>query len=204
MIFGADPDAPTKEWEDDTGQYVYMSRPIRELVNYFGYHPSMTMNQRWNDTDRLVVAKLIKRRLSQGYTFESLKKMIDRFYQSWAGDSTTPAFTFVSNDVQRQLTLEADVVKDDPVLEWLLHGMPTNVELFVDPQEMRKCVSLHGMNCLLRAPEDVADILRANDPYDGTAAELMLLWEKVKNLPPHETVHQAIASIPIRKQEIDW
>lgn len=205
VVYGADPDKPIKEWDDGVRMSsAYVSPPVRELLNYFGYHKQMKMSHVWDDKAKAVVARLVSKRLKQGYTVQTVKHMIDRFYQSWAADSEAPAYTFTSNEVQRQLTLEADVVKDDPVLEWLLLGMPLNTELFTEPAEMRKVVSLYGMQCMLRAPEQVADIIRTDDPEDGIRDELERLWEKVRDQPPHDTLHQAIAAIPIRKKESKW
>jgi len=230
-VFGADPDSETSIWEENT-HFVrkYVSKPVNGLTHYFGYHPQMKMSQRFDEEDKTVLNAYFSRRLKQGHTERSIKKMIDRFWQSWGSDTERPAFTFTSNKVQQALILEAEIVKDDPVLEWLLDGMPSNGP-FDDSNEMRKIVTRHADEGLFRYPDVVADVLR---PDTGNEAAILLDLEDVishklhgddravnyrflqqrsalpkelvgpgKLRPRQETVSAAIASIPLQKK-VEW
>jgi len=150
-----------------------MSKPVWSLVSYFSYHKGMKMSQRNDDTDKVILGRTLSRRLDQGYTPESLKGMIDRFYQSYGKDYSLPALAFVSKPMQEKLTHEADVVKDDPILQWLLNGMPDRGP-FDEPREMRKAVILAG-DAINRYPDVVADILRIEGTYAATSSRLAFL-----------------------------
>jgi hypothetical protein len=208
---------------------MFASKPVNTLTVYFGYHPSMKMSQVFGDEDKTVLNAFFSRKLKQGYTDRSLKRMVDRFWQSWGADSSRPAYTFTSNKVQQLLAKEAEIVKDDPVLDWMLEGMP-NHGPFEFPAAIRKAL-LHCSNDVLnRYPELVADILRPDD-----AMEAAILWEleevivarlsrsKVPQFPElrkrvvlpkelegagplrprYDTIQEAIANIPLRKK-LKW
>lgn len=203
MVLGADPDAPMTPWED-ADEYVptYSSPAVYRLVGYFAYHKGMKMAQRCNDTDKAIVGRLLSRRLKQGYTADSLMKMIDRFFQSWASEYDAPAYAFVSTKVQDQLLQEALVVKDDPVLAWLLYGMPST-PLFEEPGEVRKAVLLAHPDLTHRYPDMVADAIREDDTYEGMRDKLFKAQAKVHKIPLHkmrplkETMSMAIGAIPV-------
>lgn len=205
VVFGADPDAPTKEW-DERKPKLFASKPVAALTNYFAYHPNMKMSQRCDDQDKLILHRHFSRALKKGYTDFTLRKMVDRFFQSWAADYETPAYAFVSRKVQDVLELEAEVVKDDPVLLWLLHGMP-NIGPFEDSAEMRKCVLLNVGDALHVYPDYVADIIRKDAGYTKTADALEKFESELDSIrprrPKYDTIHQAIAAIPIKKKSRD-
>ena len=230
-VFGADPDDDVKAWSEYEGHFVrrYVSKPVGGLTNYFGYHPKMTMSQIFNDEDKTALNAYFSRKLKQGVTEGSLKKIVDRFWQSWAADSQRPAYLFLSNKVQQPLLKEAEIVKDDPVLEWMLDGMPNNGP-FEDPAAMRKTVLVYANEGPLRYPEVVADILRGDL---GSEHHLLMSLEDVideklnprgglhyahlarrvslpaeltgpgKIRPRYDTVQEAIANIPLHKK-LEW
>ncbi len=179
-VFGADPDAPVKEWEEPVRPMaVAPGKSVHGLATYFGYHPQMKMSMRFDNEDRLVLYRYFSRMLKKGYKETDLRSMIDRFYQSWAADSATPAYTFVSNRVQEQLQDGVAVVKDDPVLMWLLDGMPDDGP-FEDSREYRKALVVSYDEALHRYPEVVADILRKDysPQYVSTCVQALndLIW----------------------------
>jgi len=162
-VFGADPDASVTAWSEYEGQpRMFASKPVNALTTYFGYHPSMRMSQVFGDEDKTVLNAFFSRKLKQGHTDRSLKKMVDRFWQSWGADSSRPAYTFTSNKVQQELIKEAEIVKDDPILSWLLDGMP-NSGPFEDSSDMRKIVLKFSDEGVLRYPDVVADLIRADN-----------------------------------------
>lgn len=233
-VFGADPDSETSIWEEDT-HFVrrYVSKPVSALTQYFGYHPKMKMSQVFNDEDKTVLNAYFSRKLKQGVTEASLRKIVDRFWLSWGGDTDRPAYSFTSNKVQQSLMALMDVIKDDPVLEWLLDGMPSNGP-FEDANEMRKVVTRHAVEGLFRYPDVVADVVRVDNGNEATLLEdledLILIklgdaeaHERGVNYgflaqrsalpkeltgagkvrPRQETVSAAIASIPMSKK-VEW
>jgi hypothetical protein len=232
MVLGADPDAKIKEWPDEpiNTASLYRCRPdVRELSDHFAYHKGMTMGMRCDTTDRVILNRLLSRRMDQGYTKESLRHMIDRFFQSWAKDYQLPVLAFVSKAVQDTLTREAEVVKGDPILRWLLDGMPDQGP-FENCKEMRKAVLVRADNEVMsRYPDVVADVLRIEGTYERTLTRLSLLNKLVTRklqlspfpvevddaamkriLPPEllgggplrlsqGTIQQAIGALPIKK-----
>lgn len=236
--FGADPEENDMGWTDTAPRNQYVSRPVRDLTNYFAYHRDMRMSQRCTDDDKSMLNIFFSRKLKQGFSADILKGVIDRFYQSSAGQTDVPAPLFCTNDVQNELMFDADVTKDDKVLQWLLDGMP-NDGLFTDTREVRRAILLHCEDALLRYPEVVADIIRTDDPEphlsDRLASlEQLIVWNLGTHeidtgqlrdtlvsitLPKelaspgrspksirkkHETVKQAIVSIPIRRNKENW
>lgn len=177
-VFGADPESNDMGWTQTPTRRVYVSAPVRELTNYFAYHRSMGMSQRCDEDDKSKLNMLFSRRLKQGFTSEAIKQVIDRFYQTPAGQSDYPVPLFCTNDVQNGLMAEADVSKSDPVLQWLLDGMP-NEGPFTEPREIRKAVILHCSDSLLRYPDLVANILRIDDPEQVTAQRLSALEDLI-------------------------
>jgi hypothetical protein len=202
--FGADPEDNDMGWTDTAPANRYVSKPVRELTNYFAYHRHMSMSQRCSDADKSMLNIFFSRRLKQGFSADILKDVIDRFYQSSAGQVEIPAPLFCTNDVQNELMSDADVTKDDEVLQWFLDGMP-NDGLFSDTREMRKAVILYCEDALLRYPEVVADILRTDDPEPHTSDRLAALEELVAwNLGTHDVdtgqLQETLASISLPKE----
>ena len=115
-----------------------------------------------------------------------------------------PAYTFVSTKVQDVLTREAEVVKDDPVLAWLLLGMPSSGP-FTDPNEMRRLVLGTDPELTHSYPDVVAEILRYDDTYEGTSERLRLAETAMRPFRKQwPTIAQAIAHIPIKPKEETW
>lgn len=230
-VFGADPEEDVKVWSEYEGPVRrYVSKQVGSLTSYFGYHPSMKMSQVFNDEDKTILNAHFSRKLKQGHTDRSLKRMVDRFWQSWGADTERPAYTFVSNKVQQVLAKEAEIVKDDPVLAWLLDGMPNNGP-FEDASEMRRLILRCSTEGVYRYPEVVADIIRRDSGNEG--ALLLDLEDAISHrlggtdmhvnyrflnqrtsLPPElsgpgklrprfDTVQEAIANIPLHKK-LEW
>src|SRR5210317_320294 len=180
-VFGADPEAEDKGWEDvRTSQGVFVSKPVRELTNYFAYHRNTRMSQRCNEEDKSRLNIFFSRKLKQGFDSASIKEIIDRFYQSPAGQHEFASALFCKDDVQKELMEDIDITNNDPVLQWLLDGMP-NSGPFTDPREVRKAIMQECVESLLRYPEVVADIIRIDDPephlsHRLASLESLILW----------------------------
>lgn len=231
-VFGADPDTETSIWEEDT-HFVrrYVSKPVSSLTTYFGYHPKMTMSQVFKEEDKTALNAYFSRKLKQGVTEASMRKMIDRFWFTWGSDTERPAFTFLSTKMQETLSSVMEVVKNDKHLEWLLDGMPSNGP-FESSNEMRRIVTRYSVEGLFRYPEVVADIIAIDGGGEGDALvdleDLILnklgadpqvtvdlvrlrryadipkeLTGPGKLRPRQETVSAAIANIPLRKK-VEW
>lgn len=204
-VLGADPEQAVREWDESPTTRSYrVSRDVYDLEQYFAYHPRMLMTQRHNGQDKAILNRLFATRLKQGYSIPSLKNMVDRFYQSWAADSEVPALTFSSTVVQDVLRQEADVVKSDPYLNWMLMGMPDTGPM-EDPKGMRKAVLLYAGDMLLQYPEKVADVLRKEADVETTGEHLSTLRLSLRPDPrrrKYETVQLAIASIPLDR--VTW
>lgn len=207
-VLGADPEQEVKEWDESPTTRVWrVGKDVYALTQYFAYHPRMKMSQRHDATDTAVLNRLFSKRLKQGYSEETLRLMVDRFYQSWAADSNTPALVFSSNKVQDVLRSEADVAKTDPVLNWMLMGMPDRGP-FDDSKGMRKALLLDGGDALFRCPELVADILRREADVPTTSSRLRELNASLdtnralRTRKKYDTVSLAIASIPL--DQVTW
>ncbi len=178
-VLGADPDSPPVEW--DIPVPARFVRPeVRELVGYFAYHRSMKMSQRCNEQDRAILGRYFGKKISDGYTNQSLKHMVDRFYQSWGADSQTPAMTFVSSKIQDALLSDAEVVSKDPVLQWIIDGMPDKVAPIPDPKGMRKAILIHSGDLTHRYPEMVAHLIKSDLEPELVGRGLRMLDELVK------------------------
>lgn len=198
-VLGADPDVEYKEFPEFTPT-LFMSRPVRGLVDYFAYHRGMKMLQRCNDTDRAILGRFFKQSLGRGYTESTLKSMTDKFWQSWGGDTDVPALSFVSSEMQDKLQQERKIsderpevdetgdveikarmtkhVFDDKYLKWLFEGMPdTGIE---GAREYRKLVVIHSKGLELRYPEVVADILRLERSEKWTIGALRYVNDLVQ------------------------
>jgi hypothetical protein len=174
-VFGADPEAEDKGWEDvRTSQGVFVSKPVRELTNYFAYHRNTRMSQRCNDEDKSRLNIFFSRKLKQGFDSASIKEIIDRFYQSPAGQHPFASALFCKDEVQRELMEDIDISNNDPVLQWLLDGMP-NTGPFSQPREVRSALIKECDDSLLRYPEVVADIIRIDDPEPHLSERLSSL-----------------------------
>jgi len=191
-------------WTDTAPANRYVSKPVRELTNYFAYHKDMSMSQRCSDDDKSMLNMFFSRKLKQGFTADILKNTIDRFYQSSAGQTGVPAPLFCTNDVQNDLLADADVVKDDEVLQWLLDGMPSDGPL-TDSRETRKAVLLNCDEALLRYPEVVADIVRMDDPEPYlsdrlSSLENLIFWNLENSEEDAGHLHEALTSIELPKE----
>lgn len=166
-VFGADPDEPTSSWEEaPTPRRVRMRNSVYEMVNYFSYHPQMRMSMRCEEQDKAILARLFSRLIDKGFSTQSLKLTVDRFFQTWGGESKVPALAYASSKMQTQLLAEAEIVKDDPHLQWVLFGMPTSPSPFDSgtAKHIRNVVSQFCGDTLFRYPDVVADIL-SQDMY---------------------------------------
>lgn len=204
--FGADPDAPDKGWEERKGPTTKRaSNKVFELVKYFGYHRGMRMSQRFCHEDKEILARHFSRRLASGYSPEDLRNMVDKFYSSSYASSEYPALMFCKTDVQEDLSSDSTLLVSDPVIQWLVDGMPSDGP-FTDAREVRKAVLLNCDESLLRYPDLVADIIRMDDPEphlsDRLAAlENLLSW----NLDGFSVggaghLHDSLASIALPKE----
>lgn len=179
--FGADPDAPEKEWTTSAPASRYVSKPVRELTNYFAYHKDMKMSQRFNDEDRSIMNIFFSRQLKKGFTPASLRNTVDRFFQSPAGQHEYPARMFAKTEVQQSLNEESYIQIKDPIVQWFIDGMPTRTELFDYPKDVRKCLLLYADESMLRYPDVLADVIR-NDWREPvftnmvTALEDLIRW----------------------------
>lgn len=181
-VFGSDPDAPVKEWEENPQPVIRPGKNVFVLVNYFGYHPKMRMSQRFNDQDRSIVASYFSRKIKAGLSADELRSLVDKFYSSPHSHSDYPAMSFVKNEVQEELVQnDVDVVLSDPVLQWLADGMPNNCEHLSDPRATRRLVLLYSDESIMRYPEVVASILGLDDTDEPTiemlsALERIIMW----------------------------
>lgn len=181
-VFGSDPDAPVKEWEETPAPVVRPGKNVYVLVNYFGYHPKMRMDQRFNDQDRSIVASYFSRKIKAGLSPDELRSLVDKFYSSPHSHSNFPALSFVKNEVQEELVQDdVDVSISDPVLQWLVDGMPNTCDQITDTRESRRLVLLHSDESLMRYPEVVAAIIGLDDTEEPTiemlsALERLVMW----------------------------
>lgn len=181
----------------------YVSKPVRDLTNYFAYHRNMQMRHRFNEDDRSRMNIFFSRRLKQGISAAALRQMVDRFYQTQATETEFPAALFCTNKVQDTLLPEAEVSTEDEVLRWLLDGMSSSGP-FADSKAMRRAVILHAEESLLRYPDVVATILRKDLPFDDTASMLVALDRLIAwNLSDGGDVgqdRQILRTIPLPKE----
>lgn len=200
--FGADPDAPDKGWEEGKAPARRASNKVYELVKYFGYHRSMRMSQRFDHEDKAILSRHFSRRLSNGYSTEALKSMVDRFYQSPYASSEYPALMFCKTEVQEDLASESSLSVTDDVMQWLVDGMPNDTDLFDSPSQVRKYILLYCDESVLRYPELVAEIIR-ND-YEGptvtamlSALEDLILWNLEQNDDDAAQLRNELSTIPL-------
>jgi hypothetical protein len=156
--FGADPEKDSG-WVEYAPSTRYVSRPVRDLTNHFSYNKYVSINQRINDDDKIILYTFFSRQLKRGVPFDSLRQLIDKFYQTPAGQSQAPAQVFVSKKVQSELVSDAEVTLEDPVMQWLASGMADTDVTFEHPAVLRKLLLLHCDEALLRYPDCVAQIL---------------------------------------------
>ncbi|NDB66116.1 MAG: hypothetical protein EB168_10715 [Euryarchaeota archaeon] len=203
--FGADPDAPDKGWEERTPRTKRASNKVYELVKYFGYHRGMRMSQRFDHEDKSILSRHFSRRLSNGYSPEDLRSMVDRFYSSHYAASDYPALMFCKTEVQEELASEATIAVTDPVTQWLADGMPNDDSLFDSVSDVRKCVLLNCDDSVLRYPEVVADILREDyEPHVVTsmltALESLIAWNLEQNDEDSGRLRDELGSISLPKE----
>jgi len=182
VVLGADPDAPAREtdWEEFTPiQRTTNPRTVR-LVNYFGYHRSMTFNQRFNDFDKKILSGYVSKMIKRGYGQHDIQEMMDKFWQSWGAEYSEPAPAFVSVRMQEALTTGYTPNTTNLAIEWLLHGMP-NDGPFDDPSDVRRAVVLCSGELTHRYPDVVAEIIGLDKGYAFTrrlllAADDLVQW----------------------------
>ena len=180
---------------------TYASKPVRDLTNYFAYHRNMRMSQRCNDEDKVKLNVLFSRRLKQGFSSESIKEIIDRFYQTPEGQVDFPAALFCTNKVQAALVEGVEMRTDNAVLQWLIDGMPNDDELFDDSREVRKIVLLTCDESLFRYPTVVAEILRGDAREFSarlSALEGLILWNLGED-KDIDALHEALDKVPLPK-----
>ena len=205
-VFGADPDQPTNYWSEmPTTQTRYVSKPVRELTNYFVYHKNMRMNQRCTEDDKSRLNIFFSRKLKQGFNSGAIKEIIDRFYQTPAGQHEFASSLFCKDEVQKELTEDIEITSSDPVLQWFLDGMPSNVPFLTDPRESRKAVLLHCDDSLLRYPDVVASILKMDDPEPFlsnrlSALESLVLWNLGENDEGVDSLHSVLDTIALPQE----
>ena len=201
-VFGADPEAEDRGWEDvRTSQGVFVSRPVRELTNYFAYHRNTRMSQRCNEEDKSRLNIFFSRKLKQGFDSASIKEIIDRFYQTPEGQVDFPAALFCTNKVQASLVEGVEMRTDNAVLQWLIDGMPNDDELFDDSREVRKIVLLTCDESLFRYPTVVAEILRGDSREFSarlSALEGLILWNLGED-KDIDALHEALDKVPLPK-----
>jgi len=205
-VFGADPDKPTEYWSDmPTTTTRYVSKPVRELTNYFAYHRHARMSQRCNEEDKARRNMFFSRKLKQGFDAASIKAIIDRFYQSPAGQYEHASALFCKDSVQKELAEDIDIHNNDVILQWLLDGMPSDCTDLTDAREVRKAILLNCDESLLRYPEIVAEIVRVDDPEPYlsqrlSALEDLIFWNLGNSDEGAGHLHDALASIDLPKE----
>lgn len=182
-VLGADPDSPENEWDESPRHTVrcvgQFDARLSYLINYFAYHKAMeSMNRLCPPADKRILGYTFARLLKQGYTEQSLKFVVDRFFQSWARDTERPVMLFSKKDTLMHLLTEAEMVSKDTILQWLIEGMP-NIGPVEEPKEYRKAVIMTCDECL-RYPEVIADILRLGFGYPTLSKMLESLEAIVK------------------------
>jgi hypothetical protein len=198
-ILGADPDKETPGWVDDWDKETASPRAsgwqfnpqVSSLVSYFGYHPKMSMSQRFDERDRAMVAGWVARKTRAGFNPDQIKKAIDRFFLSYASEYSQPAPALVSSGMQDRIFEGDSSHHSHPILEWIGKGMPDDGP-FVDPRGMRSLLLLRCHEGLLRYPEVVVSILdtvgRKRDLL--AALEYIIRW----NLGKEESVEELVLS----------
>jgi hypothetical protein len=201
--FGADPDAEDMGWtEAPTRNHHYVSRPVRELTNYFAYHRHMSMSQKCDEDDKSMLNMFFSRELKRGHSAPNLKIIIDRFFQHPASQTQFPAFMFCKNDVQAELSDDIKREYSDPVLQWLVDGMPNTAEQIADPPKARKAILLYCDESLYRYPDLVATIVRyAEDPSEMlNALELLIQWNIGDNDEDAGHLRSVLSKITLPKE----
>lgn len=177
-VLGADPAVAEKEYPEFTPT-VFVSRPVRSLVNYFGYHKGMTMSQRFTEKDKAILGRFFSQSLKQGHSDETLQSIVDRFWQTWGADTQMPALSFVSHDMQNLLRKRDEIDVEDPILMWLLEGMPDDGPFF-DSQRMRRIVLIGSGGLELRYPDVVATVLREDNDEEWCVRALKYVNDLVR------------------------
>lgn len=204
MILGADPDKQHDEWDEPVAKPI-MRRGLLELVNYFGYHRHLRMSQRFNEKDRAILARYCKGKLAKGMSPDALKSLFDKFYMSPYNSSDFPVLMFCKREVQDALLQDVETTSDDPVMEWLLDGMPNECSSLTDPREARRAVILNCEESLMRYPDVVADILRKDDPEPHlsdmlSALDSLIAWNLEESDADSGQYLSALASISLPRE----
>lgn len=201
-VFGADPDSEGSEWEDVPVQQRYVSKPVKDLTNYFAYHRNMRMSQRFSDSDRSMLNILFSRRLKQGFSPDSLRSLIDRFYQLPESQADYPAPMFCKSDVQSNLIDDAKVVHRDATLNWLLEGMPNTFSHDIAPGVIRKYITLYSDQSMLRYPDVISEIIKRNTDSESLEEQLIALESLIEwNLGSTDysvtELHATLSGVPL-------
>lgn len=189
VVLGADPDAPVKEWEEETAHQRFNPRTIG-LVHHFGYHRNMKMTQRFSDFDKKILSSHFSKMLKRGYSQAAIKEMTNTFWQSWGADYDTPATAYVSTAMQEKLTADVDISTTDLYMEWLVQGMPDNGPVD-DPSHIRQAIVLASTDLTHRYPDVVAEIAKINRGYSTSrrliiAADQLIRWNLGEEIPDFE------------------
>ena len=177
-VLGADPAVTVKEFPDFTPT-VFVSRPVRSLVNYFGYHKGMTMSQRFTEKDKAILGRFFSQSLKKGFTDDTLQSIVDKFWQTWGADTQVPALTFVSHDMQDLLQQSREIEVSDVVLKWLLDGMPDDGP-FSNSKAVRRIVLIGSRGLELRYPDVVATVLKEDTDEEWCVRVLRTVNDMVK------------------------
>jgi hypothetical protein len=173
---GADPDATTTTWdEDSTTPPKFFYGEVGNLVNYFCYHRRVKFGSVVPPRDRLALASSIKRLLNRGYTPESVRRAMDRFYTSRTSQNhPQPALAFTSTRFQSVLFSSSDRVLDEEghVLNYLAAGFTRDQDMVIpwspdgDRDLRMEFATDPGLSMLLRSyPDVVAMVLHHSYDY---------------------------------------
>jgi hypothetical protein len=81
------------------------------LMNYFVYHPKMTMSQKCDPRERQMLMASLKRMKAKGLADADIRKAIDRFYARPSGSNEHPIPHFLNKNFQAELTQDMRTVK---------------------------------------------------------------------------------------------
>jgi hypothetical protein len=160
------------------------------------------MSQKCDDADKAMLNMFFSRELKRGHSSSNLRTIIDRFFQHPAGQSDFPAPLFCKNDIQTELSEDINREHSDPVLQWLVDGMPDGVDEVADVRAARKSILLYCDEALLRYPDLVAAIVRYTDhPAEMMEAlESLVMWNLGENDEDAGQLRDVLSKIPLPKE----
>lgn len=168
MILGQD---VTETPKPEIGKKEKKTRPeVNDLASHFVYHPRSVMSCSYSFQDMNILRRTIKLLLESGLTRTTIRKMIDKFFNTENMRSAdSPVLMFSSKAVQKSLMDSIETVLDEntsPVLTLMLNDFNrSGLELPWDKSEdevIRKTIIINGMDACYRYPELVAEILEKN------------------------------------------